>query len=369
MEPTLNSKSSARTYTCETTTIGIDGFFIEVYAQNWNIERFTRYKIEHKSSENFESIMKTFKSNLKLIHDLKATPYTVRCFCKEYEGWLSSLRGNAISEACQQLYNENQNKKRKYQEELPSPIIRTTTEDELIPLFRMSTDEPLVERSTTDENSVLLLRKSTTNEGLLPLIMSQDVIAILVKMNIFQNQNISKDEHFPNWDNNLKNYLDKIFKSVTRHEFKQAIMDPITDDPNNMWRTYFEKILMDFYNQVDIHTAKNLKNNQIIILLDYLEFPAYIAPKLKVLTLKLSGSNITLYSLSMAIDGSFIESELSSAIIPFTFDGRTKFKGIIKLMSIFHNIILEQIALIKKLDLVDLNPIQDRLIKDVLKIP
>ncbi|CAG8597127.1 18597_t:CDS:2 [Gigaspora rosea] len=317
MEPTLNSKSSARTYTCETTTIGIDGFFIEVYAQNWNIERFTRYKIEHKSSENFESIMKTFKSNLKLIHDLKATPYTVRCFCKEYEGWLSSLRGNAISEACQQLYNENQNKKRKYQEELPSPIIRTTTEDELIPLFRMSTDEPLVERSTTDENSVLLLRKSTTNEGLLPLIMSQDVIAILVKMNIFQNQNISKDEHFPNWDNNLKNYLDKIFKSVTRHEFKQAIMDPITDDPNNMWRTYFEKILMDF----------------------------------------------------MAIDGSFIESELSSAIIPFTFDGRTKFKGIIKLMSIFHNIILEQIALIKKLDLVDLNPIQDRLIKDVLKIP
>ncbi|KAF0477724.1 hypothetical protein F8M41_024224 [Gigaspora margarita] len=261
---------------------------------------------------------------------------------------------------------------------LLAPIIRTTTEDELIPLFRMSTDELLVGRSTTDKNSVLFPRKFTTNEGLLPLIMSQDVIAILVKI------------------------LTGI-KSATMHEFKQEIIKLITDDPNNMWRLYFD------YNQVDIHIEKNLSNSQIIVnhvaslfkyyestfntmtfnwfeemiagkgtrildnkkmwflyilgtskkstcfdllflirnLLDYLEFLAYIAPTLR----------------------SYIESELSSAIIPFIFDGRTKFKGVIKLMTIFHDIILEQIILIKKIDLADLNPIQDRLIKDVLKVP
>ncbi|CAG8688530.1 9785_t:CDS:2 [Gigaspora margarita] len=62
----------------------------------------------------------------------------------------------------------------------------------------------------------------------------------------------------------------------------------------------------------------------------------------------------------MSNDEAFIESELLTAIILFIFDGHTKFK---------EDIILKQITLIKKLDLVNLNSNQDQLIKNVLKIP
>ncbi|RGB34597.1 hypothetical protein C1646_668421 [Rhizophagus diaphanus] len=56
-------------------------------------------------------------------------------------------------------------------------------------------------------------------------------------------------------------------------------------------------------------------------------------------------SRLTLYSLSMLSDGRFLVTELGTAVMPFSFNGRSQYKAIIRMMSTFHvNSIIKRVC-------------------------
>ena len=100
--------------------------------------------------------------------------------------------------------------------------------------------------------------------------------------------------------------------------------------------------------------------NLINILLDHLDLSVEVATRIKVFSFQVIGRyflfvvknnstywlilhytwlleyRITFYSLNMLNDGSFLSSELFSALFPFSFDARAKYKQILFLIGIFH---------------------------------
>ncbi|CAG8675234.1 1552_t:CDS:2, partial [Ambispora gerdemannii] len=215
----------------------------------------------------------------------------------------------------------------------------------------------------------------------------------------------------PMWTK-IESYLENALKK-SGENFKEAIMLKIEGDDENKLRLYCEKILMDFYNLVDVFptlsrkigerkyivqnlsslfkfyettfgnitidwieshslsakltksptssgivkldakgvrsfddkeiwhmevagspsspttdhavgdTKKSLHSdilNLVALLLDHLDIPVKTAMNIKVFSLQAIGYRITLYSLNVTNDGSFLASELASAIIPFSFE-------------------------------------------------
>ncbi|PKY58806.1 hypothetical protein RhiirA4_481027 [Rhizophagus irregularis] len=111
--------------------------------------------------------------------------------------------------------------------------------------------------------------------------------------------------------------------------------------------------------------------NLIAILLDYLRVPIEIATKIKVFSLHVIEYRITLYSLNMLKDGTFLTSELYSTLLPFSLDAISKYKGIFYMMAIFHEEITDQISIMKNLDFtINYNNYnEESTVRDVLKIP
>ncbi|CAB4426900.1 unnamed protein product [Rhizophagus irregularis] len=255
------------------------------------------------------------------------------------------------------------------------------------------------------------------------------------------------------WTESLISYIDNVLK-ISGDEFKMEIMRKIEGDESNEFRLYCEKILMDFYNLVDIFpnlsrkigerkyivqnvsslfkfyestfgnlyfdwietrspaskltksririfddkeifhvevsgppsslssqyshavndTTKSIHTdilNLIAILLDYLRVPIEIATKIKVFSLHVIEYRITLYSLNMLKDGTFLTSELYSTLLPFSLDAISKYKGIFYMMAIFHEEITDQISIMKNLDFtINYNNYnEESTVRDVLKIP
>ncbi|CAI2196622.1 5483_t:CDS:2, partial [Funneliformis geosporum] len=247
------------------------------------------------------------------------------------------------------------------------------------------------------------------------------------------------------WTESLSSYIDKVLKK-SGDEFKTEIMRKIEGDESNEFRLYCEKVLMDFYNLVDIFpnlsrkigerkyivqnisslfkfyestfgnlyfdwiethspaskltksrtysgivkvdakgvrvfddkeifhaevsgppsssssqhghavndTTKSIHTdilNLIAILLDHLRAPVENATKIKVFSLQAIEYRITLYSLNMSKNGTFLTSELYSTLLPFSFDAISKYKGVLYMMAIFHEEITKQISIMKNLDL------------------
>ncbi|EXX72098.1 hypothetical protein RirG_072540 [Rhizophagus irregularis DAOM 197198w] len=76
--------------------------------------------------------------------------------------------------------------------------------------------------------------------------------------------------------------------------------------------------------------------NLIAILLDHLRVLVEDATKVKVFSLQVIEYRMTLYSLNMLNDGTFLTSELYSTLLPFSLDAISKYKGILYLMAVLH---------------------------------
>ncbi|CAG8639966.1 11684_t:CDS:2, partial [Diversispora eburnea] len=110
--------------------------------------------------------------------------------------------------------------------------------------------------------------------------------------------------------------------------------------------------------------------NLIVILLDHLQVPIKNASEVKVYSLQVIEYRITLYSLNILNDGTFLTSELYSTLLPFSFDAISKYKGIFYLMTIFHEEVARQISIMKNLDLaIDYDGGNGNTVRDVLRIP
>ncbi|KAG9293178.1 hypothetical protein G9A89_010515 [Geosiphon pyriformis] len=76
--------------------------------------------------------------------------------------------------------------------------------------------------------------------------------------------------------------------------------------------------------------------NLITILLEHLDLSVEVATQIKVFSFQVMKYRITFYSLNMLNDEYFLSSELFSALFPFSFDARAKYKQILFLMGVFH---------------------------------
>ncbi|RHZ45500.1 hypothetical protein Glove_673g10 [Diversispora epigaea] len=225
----------------------------------------------------------------------------------------------------------------------------------------------------------------------------------------------------------VEGYLENALKK-SGEDFKEAIMLKIEGDNENKLRLYCKKILMDFYNLVDVFptlsrkigerkyiieshslsakltksststgivkldakgirsfddkeiwhmevvgsplspktghavgdTKKSLHSdilNLVSLLLDHLDVPVKTATNIKVFSLQAIGYRITLYSLNITDDGSFLASELASAIIPFSFEE-----------TFFQDEFIKQLSIMQELDF-NINHNEGATIQDILRIP
>ncbi|CAG8753390.1 7285_t:CDS:2, partial [Acaulospora morrowiae] len=90
--------------------------------------------------------------------------------------------------------------------------------------------------------------------------------------------------------------------------------------------------------------------NLIAILRNHLDCDVNIATKIKVFCTQVIKTRLTLYALNMLPDGRFLATELASVIIPFSFDGRIRYKSILRMMAIFHEEIEKQQTLMREID-------------------
>ncbi|CAG8544870.1 25232_t:CDS:2 [Cetraspora pellucida] len=458
-------------YKCERNILGVDMFFIFEPASKWSLEIYVNHKINNRSEYSFDQVKELFVANLKQIHELRATPLAIRSLCDEYIKWLETWKGIAVTEACRKYYNAQKqyDRKRKYRNVVGETISEQAQAYVFDEHLNAEQKQEALKSSKDHEQRCTTPppRRVKTDEELLSTpnkrIVDHDSVVLYLEAmgnKIVQNQVVNRDRLPTGWTDDLFKYLDNAFDKPS-YEFKTAIMEHIKNEPENKFRLYCEKVLMDFYNLVDIRStlSRNIKErkyivqhisslfkfyestfetmvfdwieshspatkisksstnsgivlvdgrgtrvlddkdmwhmevagppsvaskkhtindtikslhtdlfNLVAILMEHLDCPVETATKIKVLSSQIIGYRMTLYTLNMSTDGSFHSSELASAVFPFSFDARAKFKAIFRLMFIFHDEIVEQISIMQNLDM-DINYYQGRLVRDVLDIP
>ncbi|CAG8725360.1 14612_t:CDS:2, partial [Funneliformis mosseae] len=107
--------------------------------------------------------------------------------------------------------------------------------------------------------------------------------------------------------------------------------------------------------------------NLVGVLSNHLDLDVKIAKDIKVFSTQVIGI-LTMYAFSMQEDGIFFTYELVSAELPFDFHSRSKYMAVFRLMAIFHDEIVQQKAIMDKIDRI-LVPCEGKCVRDVLKIP
>ncbi|GBC05780.1 hypothetical protein RclHR1_06420003 [Rhizophagus clarus] len=70
----------------------------------------------------------------------------------------------------------------------------------------------------------------------------------------------------------------------------------------------------------------------------------------------------------MLPDGRFLITELATAVMPFSFNGRDQYKTILRMVAIFHDQITKQEKLMKKINRSVLRP-KETTVRNILRIP
>ncbi|CAB4399889.1 unnamed protein product [Rhizophagus irregularis] len=185
------------------------------------------------------------------------------------------------------------------------------------------------------------------------------------------------------WTESLDTYIDNVLKEL-KDTFKSEILkikiivtfgnvsfdwieshspaSKLTKSPTNSGVRLFDDKEI-FHAEVSAHhrhhqvimlltMQKSLyTHNLIAILLDHLRVLVEDATKVKVFSLQVIEYRMTLYSLNMLNDGTFLTSELYSTLLPFSLDAISKYKGILYLMAVLHEEITKQISIMKDFDL------------------
>ncbi|CAG8557479.1 11358_t:CDS:2, partial [Paraglomus occultum] len=126
---------------------------------------------------------------------------------------------------------------------------------------------------------------------------------------------------------------------------------------------------------VEKHTLDDSKKtlqtdilNLIAILRDHLDCEVKLAAKIRVFSTQSINNRLTLYALSMLPDGRFLVTELATATIPFSFNARSQYKAVLRMMAIFHDEVIKQEALMEKINRSVLRTKETK-VRDVLRIP
>ncbi|CAG8800602.1 13518_t:CDS:2, partial [Gigaspora margarita] len=207
------------------------------------------------------------------------------------------------------------------------------------------------------------------------------------------------------WISALKEYLNNVLKE-TGNNFKTRLH---IKKPDELFRLYCEKILVNFYHLVDIHSKidRKIRERKFIIyqissIFKFYETTFFIlefdwiksrshcskimksetnsgivkvdakairnSDRLEIWHMEVAGSRMTLYSLNILSDRRFLLVELATASIPFSFHGRYQYKAVLQIMAIFHNEIMKQKELLGEINKSIIQS-EKTTVRDILKIP
>ncbi|CAG8581905.1 16463_t:CDS:2 [Dentiscutata erythropus] len=195
------------------------------------------------------------------------------------------------------------------------------------------------------------------------------------------------------WSDALEKYVDTSLKE-TGKKFKTAIQVEVLNEP---FRLYCEKVLLDFYNLVDVNSTmdRNIGERKFItyqissilkfyertflnLNFDWIESHASSAKITKSATnsgIVKVDSKATRYSDGQEVwhmevaGGPCKTTDLHTlALIPFSFNGRNQYKALLRMMAIFHDEITKQEELMGEIERSVLRS-KGTTVRHVLKIP
>ncbi|CAG8719291.1 17274_t:CDS:2, partial [Dentiscutata erythropus] len=101
------SKASSTSHFYVSTTGCLHKFFVEEPASNWCLEAFMNRFIDEETDLDFKQSKEFFLSNLTQIKNQKNIDNPIRLFCSNYIGWIETWKGQAVSNACCEFFQES----------------------------------------------------------------------------------------------------------------------------------------------------------------------------------------------------------------------------------------------------------------------
>ncbi|KAG9293506.1 hypothetical protein G9A89_005509 [Geosiphon pyriformis] len=138
--------------------------------------------------------------------------------------------------------------------------------------------------------------------------------------------------------------------------YKTKVQAKLSGDGDERFRLYCEKVLTDFYHLIDVNPTMSRKIGER-------KHIVY-----QVFSIQSINNQLTLYALSMLPDGYFLVTELATATIPFSFNARSQYKAVLRMMAIFHDEMIKQEALTEKINQSVLRTKETK-VRDVLRMP
>ncbi|RUS23027.1 hypothetical protein BC937DRAFT_93384 [Endogone sp. FLAS-F59071] len=92
-------------FQCDPKARGIDGFFKTVPASKWSLEAYINHHLKQSGDDlDFDQLFAIFTESLDQINQLIAVPVSIRSVCSNYLSWLQTLTGKGAVEICRGFF-------------------------------------------------------------------------------------------------------------------------------------------------------------------------------------------------------------------------------------------------------------------------
>ncbi|RIA84571.1 hypothetical protein C1645_832065 [Glomus cerebriforme] len=254
-EPRLKSSKYFK-YKCSDEILGLHEFFVKEPASKWCLETFVRKLIEEEADLDFEQSKELFLANLAQIENQRNVDNPIRLFCSDYTDWLKTWKGQAVSNACCEFFQESKRlgtqlqQKRKHNEiaeeyifenakyvafnntisQRPQRETQTPAPQSPQSLMPTKPNKEIVKHEKVKQyiESIQIVCASSINTSKLEELVGKDLA----------NKIFSYRKLVPSiWTKSLEKYFTNALDK-TGKEFKLAIQEEIEGEEENRFRIY-----------------------------------------------------------------------------------------------------------------------------------
>ncbi|RUS32896.1 hypothetical protein BC938DRAFT_473881 [Jimgerdemannia flammicorona] len=270
-------------FQCDPKARGIDGFFKTVPASKWSLEAYINHNLEQSGDDlDFDQLFAIFTESLDQINQLIAVPVSIRSVCSNYLSWLQTLTGKGAVEICRGFFEAKILLRRKtsmkavveetvnvtahteaYQSHLQSlvhvneafpefpqyaPRTPPNLQGDLTLLMKTPNKRPLEDEQVQQysHDATVVFASEMTEE--LKAKIGEDLAKEISSV---------RGKNPAVWTPALEKYIDNALKACD--DFKQAIQIKAPDVGDELFRLYCEKVLIDFFNLVDVCSTMSRK--------------------------------------------------------------------------------------------------------------
>ncbi|CAG8730891.1 23893_t:CDS:2 [Gigaspora margarita] len=200
------------------------------------------------SELNFEQAVIIFKESLEQLNQFASTPNPIKAFCHNYLEWLKSRAGITIIQECRKYFGAT-----KYQRQ--SAVLNDTVEvAQLRPSDALLSPDPLSPLITIQLSDATDKTPPQTPRELTHLLNTPNKPKELeteIGTELTKELSSIRDRNPVVWNSDLEKYINATLKE-SGENFKNAVRNKNYKDIDEGFRLYCEKVLIDFYNLVDV---------------------------------------------------------------------------------------------------------------------